>query len=131
MILDMILTGADATVSEDLVQLVFDSAAGWLSDEDFGQLMSSWLPEDLDQLQGDPETTNWWRALVAWRDHDRELPREVKGWLSRQRAWARAQLDTAHGDLAMKVLAISILGSDDERLSEDRERILELSLIHI
>ena len=125
LVLDMVLTGANATVSEDLVQLVFDSAAGWLSNEDFGQLMSSWLPEDLDQLQGDPETTNWWRALVAWRDHDRELPREVKGWLSRQRVWARAQLDTAHGDLAMKVLAISILGSDDERLSEDRERILE------
>ena len=125
LVLDMVLTGANATVSEDLVQLVFDSAAGWLSNEDFGQLMSSWLPKDLDQLQGDPETTNWWRALVAWRDHDRELPREVKGWLSQQRAWARAQLDTAHGDLAMKVLAISILGSDDERLSEDRERILE------
>ncbi|MEC8507671.1 MAG: c-type cytochrome, partial [Planctomycetota bacterium] len=125
LVLDMILTGAGATVSEDLVQLVFDSAAGWLSNEDFGQLMSSWLPKDLDQLQGEPETTNWWRALVAWRDHDRELPREVKGWLSQQRAWARAQLDTAQGDLAMKVLAISILGSDDERLSEDRERILE------
>ena len=123
-LLQKIYIDSQQPIANEMGQLVLESAAGWMSTDEFGQLLESWLPPDLAQVSIDPEKTSWWQALVAWQDHDRELPAPVQDWLDRQKPWARRQMDSAEANVNQQSLAVALLGFGRPQQTEDLERML-------
>jgi putative membrane-bound dehydrogenase-like protein len=123
-LLQKLFVDSQQPVSNEMGQLVLESAAGWMSTDEFGQLLEAWLPQDLSQVSIDPEKTSWWQALVAWQEHDRGLPVPVQDWLDQQRPWARKQLDSGESSIHQQSVAVAILGFGRQQQKEDLERML-------